>query len=157
MNSNKIKSFFDYNDDYPTCASTYATLCVYLPDNADPNALSEKLGLQPSRIQIKGEIRDGKVKNWPTSWFLQTSEQVQSKDIRRHVDWLLEHLKDHLEIIKQLQATDSEVHISCFWVSAAQHGGPMLDHDILKRVGNLNIGISFDIYFASDKINEQFQ
>jgi hypothetical protein len=156
MNSNKIKSFFDYNDDYPTCDSTYATLCIYLPDNANPTALSEKLNIQPSRLQTKGEIRNGKVKNWPTAWFLETSDQVQSKDVRRHINWLLEHIEDQSDIIKQLQNTDTEVHISCFWASATGHGGPMLDQDILKRISNLNIGISFDIYFAGDQINEIF-
>ena len=156
MKSNKIKSFFDYNDDYPTCDSTHATLCIYLPDNEDPNAITKKLGLQPSRIQVKGEIRFGKVKKWPTAWFLGTSEQVQSKDVRRHIDWLVEQIKDNLTFIKQLQDTDSEVHISCYWASASGHGGPMLDQDILKRIADLGIGISFDIYFADNQINEIF-
>jgi hypothetical protein len=147
------KSFFDYDDNYPTCASTYATLCIYLPDNHDINALSGKLGVQPSRTQVKGEVQNGKVKRWPTAWFLETSEKVQSKDVRRHVNWLLEQIKDKSEIIQQLQAGDSEVHISCYWASAVGHGGPVLDQDILKRIAELNIGISFDIYFAGDYTN----
>jgi hypothetical protein len=150
------KSFFAYDDDYPTCASTHATLCIYLSDDDDPTILSEKLGLQPSRTQVKGELRQGKVKRWPTASFLETSEEIRSKDVRRHIDWLLEQIQGKSEIIQQLQVADSEVHISCYWASAVGHGGPMLDQDILKRIAEFNIGISFDIYFAGDKVNETF-
>jgi len=157
MNSTKIKSIFDYNDSYPTCHTTYATLCIYLPDTSDPNTLSEKLGIQPSRTQVKGEVRNGKVKQWPTAWFLESKEKIQSKDVRRHIDWLLEQLRDKSEIIQQLQIADSEVHISCFWVSAFGHGGPMLDSGILKRIAELNLGISFDIYLEEDDVGETYK
>ncbi len=157
MNSTKIKPFFDYDDSYPTCSRTYATLCIYLPDTSDPNLLSEKLELQPSRTQIKGEIRNGKVKQWPTSWFLESTEKVQSKDLRRHIDWILEQLSDKIEIIQQLQGADSEIHISCFWASATGHGGPMLDQDILKRIAKLSIGITFDMYFEGDVVGKSFK
>jgi hypothetical protein len=142
----KKKTFFAYNDSYPTCARTYATLCIYLPDASDPNAVSEKFGIQPTRTQVKGEIRNGKTKRWPTAWFLGTTEKVQSKDVRRHVDWLLDQLEDKSEIIRQLQESGSEIHISCFWESAIGQGGPMLDPVILKRIAKLNIGIIFDVY-----------
>lgn len=149
-----MKSFFNYDDDYPTCYSTHATLCIYLPDDGNPNAITDNLGVKPSRMQVKGETRKGKVKNWPTAWFLETSEQVRSNDARRHIDWLLEQVQDNSDYIKQLQDSGCEVHIFCFWESAYGHGGPMLDHDIVKRIADLGIGIYFDIYFAGDKINE---
>ena len=156
MKSNQIKSFFDYDDNYPTCDSTYATLCIYLHDIDDPAIITKKLGIQPSRIQVRGEIRNGKVKKWPAAWFLETSEQVQSKDVRRHIDWLLEYIKDNSDFIKQLQDTNSEIWISCFWASAPGHGGPMLDRDIIKRIAESGLGIYFDVYFAGDQQNEVF-
>ena len=151
-----LNTFFDYNDDYPTCESTHATLCIYLPDYSDTNELSEELGLKPSRTQVKGEIRKGKLRKWPTAWFLASTEKIQSKDVRRHIDWLLDQIKGKSNLINRLQIAGSEIHISCYWASASGHGGPMLDTRILKRIAEMNIGISFDIYFAGDVINEIF-
>ena len=151
-----IKSLVEYHDDYATCHSTYATLCIYPPETGDPAALSEKLGLRPSRTQVHGEEVHGKLKNWPSAWFLGTQGKVETNELRRHIDWLLEQVEDKAEVIQTIQAEGAEVHLSCFWVSAFGHGGPMLDPHILKRLARLNIGISFDIYFAGDKINEAF-
>ena len=150
------KSYFDYDDDYPTCYSTHASLCIYLPNRHDLAALSERLGVQPSRTHVNGEIRNGKVKRWPTAWVLESSERIQSKDVRRHIDWLLQQIENKSEVLEELMDAGSDIHISCFWVSAVGHGGPMLDQDILKRIAKLNIGIAFDIYFAGDEINEIF-
>src|SRR5688500_16478169 len=111
MKSSRIKSFFDYDDSYPTCDRTHASLCIYLPDTSDPNALSEKLGVQPSRTQVKGEVRNGKAKQWPTAWFLESTENVQSKELRRHINWVLEQLDGKLDVIQELQSRDAEMHI----------------------------------------------
>ncbi len=154
MSSVNPKSFFAYDDLYPTCYRTHATLCIYLPETYNPNELSGKLAINPSRTQVMGEVRNGKVKNWPTAWFLESTNNVDSKDVRRHIDWLLEQISGRSEIIQQLQAEGSNIHISCFWVSAVGHGGPMLDPDILKRIATLNIGITFDIYFEDEQEGE---
>lgn len=71
---------------------------------------------------------------------------MQSRDVRRHVDWLLDQFEDKAEVIHQLQESGSEIHISCFWQSADGQGGPMLDPVIVKRIAKLNIGIIFDVY-----------
>jgi len=151
-----IKSLVEYHDDYATCHSTYATLCIYPPGGADPAALSEKLGLRPSRTQVHGEEVHGKLKNWPSAWFLGTQGKVETNELRQHIDWLLDQVEDKAEVIQTIQAEGAEVHLSCFWVSAFGHGGPMLDQYILKRLARLNIGISFDIYFAGNEIDEAF-
>lgn len=150
MISKRIKTFFDYDDSYPTCSRAHATLCIYLPDNSNPDDLTKKFGISPSRTQIKGEVRHGQERNWPTAWFLGSKENVASKEIRRHIDWLLEQLKDKSEVINDLRNDGAEIHLSCFWGSAVGHGGPMLDAEILKKIASLNIGIAFDIYFEGD-------
>lgn len=152
---NKIKSIYrKYDDLYETCEDTHATLRIYLPDGRDPKELTNLLGIEPSKTQTRGEVRNGKPKNWPNGWFLYTAEKVHSKDLRRHLDWLLEQLEDKVAVIKQLQREDFEIYINCFWASAFGHGGPVLDPKILKRISKINIGISFDIYFAGDDIGD---
>ena len=147
----RLETYFDYNDSYPTCSRTHATFCVFLPETIHPDELTERFGIQPSRTRVKGEVYKGKVREWPTSWFLESEGKVDSKDVRRHIDWILEQIKNKSEIIKQLQTEGSQIHLSCFWGSAVGHGGPMLDAGILKRIALLNIGISFDIYFEGDE------
>ena len=150
MISKRVKTFFDYDDSYPTCSRAHATLCIYLPDNSNPNELTERFGIQPSSTQVKGEVHNGRVRNWPTAWFLESKEKVASKEVRRHIDWLLEQLEGKSEVIRELQTEGSEIHLPCFWGSAVGHGGPMLDAKILKKIASLNIGIAFDIYFDDD-------
>ena len=96
---------------------------------------------------MKGETRNGKVRNWPTAWFLESAKQIDSKDVRRHIDWLLDQFNGRSETLRQLRDEDATICLSCFWESATGHGGPMLDADILNRIAALNIGIAFDIYF----------
>lgn len=151
-----MKSLYDYNEDYETCETTHATFRIYLPDDYDPNTLSEKLEIQPSRVQIKGETRNGKIKQYPTAWFFESTEHIQSKELRNHIDWILDQIETKSEVIYELQSINAQIDISCFWVSAFGHGGPMLDSRILKRIADLKIGVSFDIYFAGDEINAAF-
>lgn len=151
-----VNKLFEYSEDYPTCDTTHATLSIYLPDDYDPNILSEKLAIQPSRFQRNGEIRNGKVRQYPTAWFLESAEHIQSKELRKHIDWILDQIEAKSEVIHELRSTNAQVDISCFWVSAFGHGGPMLDSKILKRIADLQIGISFDIYFSGDEINASF-
>lgn len=149
----RLQTYFDYNDAYPTCSRTHATLCIFLPDTISPGELTEKIGIPPSKARVKGEVYRGKVREWPTSWFLESAGKVESKDVRRHIEWILEQIESKTEIIKQLQDEGAQIHFSCFWASAAGHGGPKLDPDILKRLALLSIGIAFDIYFDGDDAN----
>jgi hypothetical protein len=142
------RSFSDYDDAYPTCAKTYATLCIYLPDLSDPNSVSEKLGIIPSKTHVKGENYQGRAMRWPTAWFLETEKQIQSRDVRRHIDWLIEQLTGKEDAIRELQISGSVILVSCFWLSSLGYGGPMLSPKTMKKLGELEIGIEFDVYFG---------
>ena len=148
-------SISEYDDAYATCEKTYATLCIYLPDQSDPNTVSDQLGLIPSRIPKKGENREGKTMHWPTAWFLTTDDEIQSKDVRRHIDWLIEQLTGMDEIISKLLSNNSKIIISCYWLSSVGHGGPILSPKIMGRLGELNIGIEFDVYFDRGDAKEE--
>ena len=147
----KSKSSFEYNDSYPTCQRTYVTLLIYLPDTQSPDTVTARLGLKPSRTQVKGEMHGGRKKLWPNGWFLTSEGKVQSRDVRRHIDWLLEQLDHKMDNIQELMHTGAEICISCFWTSAKGHGGPMLDPRILKRLAETGLGLGFDIYFEGDE------
>lgn len=50
------------DDDYPTCARTYATLRIY-PGEIDPTEVTGRLGIEPSSWQRRGGLS-----HWAFGW-----------------------------------------------------------------------------------------
>lgn len=82
-----------YQDDYPSCVETYATLRLFA-DSIDPSEISAALNIEATRSSRKGEpISPGVHRPRPQHmWLLSTKGFVDSRDTRRHVDWLLDKL-----------------------------------------------------------------
>lgn len=138
-----------YDDEYATCAETYATLCIY-PGDLDPDAISSRLGIQPSDHQRRGEIvtRADRPTRVATinGWFLSTRNQVDSRDSRRHIDWLLDRLTAKAEAIRSLQEQGCRTEMTCYWLSRDGHGGPTIPPSQMRRLAALDLELSFDIY-----------
>lgn len=134
-----------YDDNYATCSRTYATLIIkYL----DPSTITARLEIEPSESQIKGElIRPFSTRIAPMDgWFLCTKGRVESRDSRRHIDWLLDRIDGKAGEILRLQAEGCEMVVSCYWVSSCGQGGPTISPVQMRRLGELNIELCFDIY-----------
>ena len=89
------KDIMKYDDNYDTCEQTYSTLRVYSGD-ISPNIITIKLNIDPSSTQEKGKFkRFGKMEKEikKNGWFLTSENQVESKDTRRHIDWIINHIK----------------------------------------------------------------
>jgi hypothetical protein len=137
-----------YDDQYPTCNATYATLCIY-GDDLDPNAVTSLFGIEPSQTQRKGEqLKKGVVRR--KGWFLSTENTVVSRDVRRHVHWLIETFSSKEEAFHQLRSQSYETVVSCYWMSASGHGGPMLSPKLMRSLSDLGVEIRFDIYFCRE-------
>jgi hypothetical protein len=139
----------DYVDDYATCHRTYATLVIVHPD-LEPDVVTEGLGIQPSRAHRRGDIRNPLAKRpfiHPRGgWFLSSEDMVQSRDVRRHIDWLLDQVEPKGDVLKQLQSQGYPTVINCFWCTESGHGGPMLWPRQMSRLGALGLELWFDIY-----------
>lgn len=136
-----------FQDDYPTCKETYATLCIY-HDELEPQVISSRLGLEASKSQRKGDKqgKQGRRIAPVGGWFLKSRHQVESRDVRRHIVWLLDQLVEKEDELLKLQDEGYEMYISCFWVSKSGHGGPELNHEIMQRLVALRLDILFDVY-----------
>jgi len=88
----------DYSDDYATCAETYATLRVYT-GKIPPKQVMADLRLRPTKLL--SESKDGLHLN---GWLLSSKGTVDSLDVRRHVDWLLERIFDRRTELLALQS-----------------------------------------------------
>jgi hypothetical protein len=143
-----------YDRNYPTCLETYATFRVYSP-SMSPEAISAKLGLKPSETMSKGHIRrtrrGGEIETKINGWFLRSKESIGSRDLRHHLDWLLDRLTGVRHSLLALQAGDAEMDVFCYWVSAYGHGGPTLEPEHMRRLADLNLELGLDVYFADEE------
>ena len=132
-----------YDDEYSACKETYTTLLIY-PGKNHPDKITELLEIEPSNISIKGEGKRGRKQN---GWFLTTQDEIESKDCRRHIDWLLDIIEPKSKLLLQLQSEGVRIEFTCFWVSVSGNGGPTLSPPQMKRLAILNIEIWWDVYF----------
>lgn len=140
-----------YNDRYPTCERTYAALLVY-PEVLNPTAISERLRLVPTQLSVKGvdeATPSGRVRPAPKSlWALSSEGQVDSLDLRRHLDWLIEKLMPVKQQVLELQLVPgTRMNINCIWWSAHGTGGPALWPEQMAAIAELGLECAFDISF----------
>jgi hypothetical protein len=135
-------------NDYPTCERTYATLRIY-PEVLDPSVVTARLGIEPSNWQRRGESRlSGGRPAKLHGWFLSSDGAVASRDVRRHLDWLLAQLTPRVSAVHALQADGCSMDVSCFWVSASGHGGPSVRPAQMGELARLGLELWFDVYLG---------
>lgn len=136
-----------YDDDYPTCTETFAWFRV-MRDDLSPDSVTALLGIEPTHTQVRGELPRPSSKHPFRSggWFLESRSFVQSRDSRRHLDWLLNQLRDKANATAELAAQGCQMDICIYWVSVGQ-GGPTLSPAQMAQLGELGVELWFDIYF----------
>jgi len=143
-----------YDDRYPTCERVLAKLRIYGVD-LDPATVTEQLQIEPTESQKKGEVRTNSLGRQRSpkigGWFLSSEDKVASKDLRRHLDWLLQLLTPRADAICALQDTEGiTMMVDCIWWSAHGDGGPTLWPEQMRALADLNLECSFDISFFGE-------
>jgi hypothetical protein len=130
-----------YVDDYPTCAATYATLRIYTGEMT-PDIVTATLQLEPSKT-----ICEGKDDAHLNGWFLSSKGLIDSRDLRRHLDWVLERIRGRESELRSLQSQPAvRMDVFCYWASEQGHGGPTLNPKQMRELADLNLTIGFDCY-----------
>jgi ubiquitin C-terminal hydrolase len=129
-----------YNDTYDTCNKTYVTLRLY-SDRLSPQEITKFLGIEPSATFEKDIEKANH-----NAWFLTSEGSINSKDSRRHIDFLADKLLPIRERLKILASQSAKIDISCFWSSESGQGGPTLSPQQLSKLAELEIELWFDIY-----------
>ncbi len=139
----------EYDDDCESCEKTHASLVVYL-ENCDLEDVTAMLGISPTSWQRYGELPSNPNRLQKpaacTAWMLESKNQTDSQDARRHIDWLLSQLSGKELAIRKLQMEGSVVKLWCYWLSKDGYGGPLLSPYQMKRLAELDIEIEFDFY-----------
>lgn len=145
-----------YNNDYPTCERTHAIFRIY-PGSTLPSEVSERLSLTPTLARTVGEFVPSSLSGHGhyvsrNRWELSSESFVVSKDLRRHLDWLLDRLTPAQLAIRTLnERTEVAAVIHCSWWSAHGQGGPLLGPSHMQRIGDLGLELGFEIMFFGDE------
>lgn len=137
----------EYDDNYQSCHETFVTLRIY-SDTMSPEEISSFLRMQPSDSTFKGEVVGEKTKKVRkhNGWFLTSDGSVDSKDVRRHIDFLADKIAHLTSDLAELKNKGCLIDLSCFWSSENGQGGPTLSPNQLKKLAELELEIWFDIY-----------
>ncbi len=135
-----------YDDDYPTCALTYASLRVF-SEELSPAAITFLLEADPTGGHTKGDPvgRSGGERS-TNAWILASEGSVQSDDLARHIDWVLDEVNE-IELRSLSQGRRAQVDLFCYWESFSGHGGPRLEPGLMLRLANLGLPVGVDVYF----------
>jgi hypothetical protein len=141
-----------YDDDFATCKRTYATLAIYKHE-IDLAYVSGVLGIEPNEGQPHGTSQQktpgsGVSKAGTRGWFLTSKGNVQSRDLRRHIDWVTERLTGKVAGLRELKETGHEARIIAYWLSAYGHGGPILSSPQTQAIAQLDVDLDLDVYIA---------
>lgn len=137
----------NYDDEYPTCKATYVTLRI-LKDDLVVEDVTNRLGISPSESQMKGQERSQKRVAETGGWFLCSKGIVNSKDTRRHLDWLIEQLMPKQKELQDMQTEGFVMDVPCYWLSSSGQGGPTLSPSTMKSLGELGLELWFDVYLG---------
>lgn len=146
-----IDPIYEYFDEYSTCLETFAGLRVF-SDALSPQDISSLLRLEASHSYVKGSKigRSLRVRSCH-GWFLESLDHVQSRDNRRHVDFLLAKLEGSAAALDTIRGSaGAHVDVLCYYVSSGQ-GGPWLMPTQLRGLADLGLEIWWDIYFDRRK------
>ena len=143
------------NHEYGTCERVCVDLRIY-PSDLRHEDITELLRIEPTETQNKGDdiptargtSRTAKV----TLWSLASEGNVPSRDLRAHLDWLLERLVNSHDALRELQRChDVKMSVCCVWWSRSGHGGPTLWPEQMRQLADLNLECSFEIQFHPDE------
>lgn len=144
-----------YSDTFPACERCVAELRVY-GDALSPEFVSRALGLRPTASHRKGQVSErnalGRTRVAPTGgWFLSSESNIDSKDLRHHLDWLLAQLSPCATRLARLQGDEGiRMRVNCIWWSARRQGGPVLWPEQMRALVDLGLECWFGFGFYGE-------
>lgn len=139
-------SFDPLESDYPTCQRCYVNLCIYTGD-LEPNYVTKILNIEPSHVTKRGERASvySDSTNPINGWFLSLKGDVNSRDLRNHLDWLFEKIASSRSNIDRLREGGCRLSVWGYWMSRAGHGGPILSVSQSKKLAELEFEFCLDV------------
>jgi len=136
-----------YDDNWPTCVYAYAWFRV-MSEHLNPDSVTTLLELEPTSTQKKGDLPDpdSRFPKKFSGWFLETESFIQSRDARRHIDWLTERLAGRSEALATLRSEGHTVDL-CVCFGSIGQGGPLIGPRQLRALADLGLDFWLDLGF----------
>ena len=98
-------------------------------------------------------------------WYLSSRNIVNSKDLRDHIDWLMEKLIVCAMDSKQLvfnKITASmfrsvKLKLVCFWQSKYGDSGPTLWTEQMQALADFGVDCAFNIYYTDSENDDEIE
>jgi hypothetical protein len=88
-------------------------------------------------------------------WLLDSEGIVSSKDLRRHLDWIISKVRPNCDALFSLQQLlDVKMDVSCVWWSLHGDGGPTLWPEQMLGLAELNLEVSIGFAYYGDESDE---
>jgi len=144
-----------YNDGYSTCKKCYVVLRIYSA-SISPQRITDALGVKPTQWAEKGRLNEftnpkRAVISRQNNWFLSSERVVASRDLRRHLDYIISTLADSKGGMQWLQSLpDTSMTLTCYWWSEHNEGGPVIWPSQMKALVDLDLELGFEYTFFDD-------
>ncbi len=139
-----------------------SNVCLYLflrGKDIDPDEVTILLGIEPSTKHKVGEIH-GKNQEmvWKTGlWLLDSTGQVQSSDIEKHIIWVLDQLEPMKPQLASIM-TNPDVHIELRIIFSLfrQSWESKINVRTMERLAELKIPLGISTWYLgySEEVNE---
>lgn len=142
-----LRGFLEgHEPDEDTRFAFSATLRIF-GDIPDVEAISQRLGLQPTHIHRKGESRREGRPAWPHDMWSYTADLHESEPLERHIDALWAVLKPHRKYLLGLKKK-AKVDVFLGYRSNCDHAGIEVPHTALEMFRELEIPFGLSIIIA---------
>jgi len=115
----------------------------------DPDRVSDALSIAPTRFGRRGEPISKRVPKPRAKgfWILDSAQELaRSEPFNAHAIWLLDRLEPVAAAIQRLAQENEVVDLSAGIFTDSQHGGPLIDASVLRRLGALDLTLCLDLY-----------
>lgn len=131
-------------------SAVHASFGLY-HEELDPEEITTRLQVQPSRCHRKGDQRlgkDGRVYS-PFSkgaWRLSSKGKIDSLDANQHILWILDELSHCHFVLRQLRRDGYEMSLKCAWFASSDNTCPSLNVETIRRLAQFKLDFWFDVY-----------
>jgi hypothetical protein len=145
----------EYDDNYSTCKETSAVFRI-VHDMLQPPDITAQINLTPTRAWRKGEPAEWRGRPARTGmWMLDTEGTVLSRDLRRHLDWLITQLQDKHIQLDELRQQGYSMDVFCHWVQLGGTGGPTLSVRNMQGLAALSLELGFEFWSENEDSDDE--
>lgn len=109
-----------------------------------PEEISERLGIAPSKVHLKGEPLSGKRVRQVNSWEVLSPLARGEEVLDSYVEALLSLLEPCAAVIQSI-AKECEAGISCVGYFYSANPGFHFSHRVIQRLSALGVSVDFDL------------